>query len=136
MLDDASADVLRLTADIDNVLAGRSPGLVRKLGTARFPAGPQAPGMRPDETHFEWLASELSHQAGQRRTGGRIGAEQTAGWVRKAKRERQLLRVRHATSWLLALAVAGGIVGLSAYVLLGRVPGAEEIAILAQKMWL
>lgn len=138
-LDDASVDVWQLAADIDRILSAQSSGLALRLGAVRSAARPDLPQARRNDTHhggFEWLAEGPPWAAGSAPAGSTRGAEQAAEWLRKAKRDRRLDRCRHAASWLLALSVAGAIASLSLYVLLGRVPGADDVLTLARTLGL
>jgi hypothetical protein len=63
-------------------------------------------------------------------------SQEAASWVRKAKRQRVADRMRNAMSWTIALALGGVIVGLCTYVLLGRLPGLDDVLALGQKFWL
>jgi len=131
--------VWQLAADIDRILSAQSSGLALRLGAVRSGVRPELPQARRNDMHhggFEWLAEDRPWVAGSAPAGSTRGAEHAAEWLRKAKRDRRLNRVRHAASWLLALSVAGAIASLSLYVSLGRVPGADDVLTLARTLGL
>jgi hypothetical protein len=118
-LDETSDDVRRLAADIDLVLSRQPQSLSRRL-SAVHPVAPAHQASAADD--FEWQA-----EPSRRSRPPRADAAHAAGWLHKAKRERRSSRLRAAFSWLVALSVGGGIIALSALVILGDLPSLTEV---------
>jgi hypothetical protein len=131
-IDETSDDVRRLAADIDLVLSRppQSLSLSRRLGAVRPLAPVDRSGAATEALadegdtvlDFEWQAEPL-----QSKPPPRADAARAASWLSKAKRERRSSRVRAAFSWLVALSLGGGIIALSALVILGDLPSMTEV---------
>lgn len=106
LFDDTDEDMRRLTADITRVLTGR-PDL-RVVGSPSFRPTATADDIATlsnDEAvahPFEWQAAGPMETPRQ--------ADQAAGWLSRARRERRRQRLRAAVSWCVALGIAGVII--------------------------
>lgn len=135
-LDEAGDDVRKLTLDIDAILSRRATS--PDLGTAAG-SPPSAPDDMTTLTDAEWDAAGfdwLETHSGAKQAGpSSSSADRTADWVRKAKRQRLAERLRHVVSWFVTLGLGAAIIALSAFILLGRLPGADEILALGRSIW-
>jgi hypothetical protein len=137
LLDETSDDVRRLAADIDLVLSRPPQSLSRRLGAVRPLAPVDRSGAAAEALadegdtvlDFEWQAEPL-----QRNPTPRADAARAASWLSKAKRERRSSRVRAAFSWLVALSLGGGIIVLSALVILGDLPSLTEVVAMVRSI--
>ena len=133
--DHATDDLSRLAADLDLLLQRRPSTLPPNViwtqpSTAQLADRAEADG---EDADFEWLADgRLPEHASAAKAPG----DTSAGWIGKAKQERRSGRLRSAFSWVVTVCVGGAIVSLSAYLLLGRLPGIEDIAGFSQRLWL
>jgi hypothetical protein len=106
----------RLTVEIDHVLSGRPPparSQQQSLSAALAVAGGEIHLSTAGVGTFE------RHAAGHRGEGV---AEQAAGWLGRARRERRVERARSAISWILVVLFVALIAGASAYVVRGGLP--------------
>lgn len=137
-------DIARLTADLDAILARRPNGTGSDvLWTQPSLGGTVRSGLsdRTDEadakdgdTDFTWIegASDVSPRPDQ----PAAGADAAARWVKKARRQRLSGRLRAVASWIVTVVLGGAIVGASVYVLLGRLPGLDDVFALSQRVWM
>lgn len=131
---DADDELSRLAADLDAVLARRPAAALRAVPPAAVhtPAA-TSPGQvlsDDDESEFDWVNSDglVTPSADDNQA-----SVKAAGWLRKAKRQRRTSFVMSMMSWAVAVLVGGAIVGASAYMLLGRLPGLDEVLQLGQR---
>jgi hypothetical protein len=112
----AGNDMRRLTLEIDRVLSGRPPparSQQQSLSAALAVAGDEI------DLSIAGVETFARHAAGHRGEGV---AEQAAGWLGRARRERRVERVRSAISWTLVVLFVALIAGASAYMVRGGLP--------------
>lgn len=106
----------RLTVEIDHVLSGRPPparSQQQSLYAALAVAGDDI------DLSIAGVETFTRPAAGHRGEGV---AEQAAGWLGRARRERRVERARSAISWILVVLFVAVIGGASAYVVRGGLP--------------
>ncbi len=113
LFDTPADDMRRLTVEIDRVLSGR-PELI----SSQYQFSSAALSGAGDEIDL-WTVEDGNAAAA--RAGG-ASAEQAAGWLGRAKRERRVERARLAVSWTVAILFVAMIAGASAYVVRGELP--------------
>lgn len=114
--DQAGDDMRRLTVEIDHVLSGRPPparSQQQSLSAALAVAGDDI------ELSIDGAETFARQTTGNRGEGV---AEQAAGWLGRARRERRVERARSAISWILVVLFVALIAGASAYVVRGGLP--------------
>jgi hypothetical protein len=128
-----------LTQELENLLAKRPLTMDRSKNSHGFrPTTLQPPALvgglasviaEEDVSDFEWVGPGAAEQHGKSPASIR-GTEQ---WLKKARRERFTGRVRHGVAWLLTVLIGGAVVTGSAYLLLGFLPGYEQLVALGQR---
>ncbi|MBY0225185.1 MAG: hypothetical protein K2Q28_05210 [Hyphomicrobium sp.] len=114
--DHVADDMRRLTVEIDHVLAGRSP-------PAHSQQPPSSAGVafaRDDIDLSIACVEPFARQATGHR--GQGVAEQAAGWLGRARRERRVERARSAIAWTIVVLFVALIAGASAYMVRGGLP--------------
>jgi hypothetical protein len=114
--DHAGDDMRRLTVEINHVLSGQSP-------PARWqqPSLSAALAVAGDDIDLSIAGVEPF----ARQVAGHCGegvAEQAAGWLGRARRERRVERARSAIAWSVVVLFVALIAGASAYMVRGRLP--------------
>jgi D-serine deaminase-like pyridoxal phosphate-dependent protein len=106
----------RLTVEIDYVLSGQPPPV-----RSQQPSLSAALAVTGDDTALSIAGVEAfeRHAAGHRGEGV---AEQAAGWLGRARRERRDERARSAISWTVVFLFVAVIAGASAYLVRGGLP--------------
>lgn len=115
-LDHVGDDMRRLTVEIDHVLAGRPP-----------PARSQQPHL---SAALEYAGDDIDVsiagvETSARQTAGHRGegvAEQAAGWLERARRQRRIERARSAIAWTVMVLSVALIAGASASMVRGGLP--------------
>lgn len=135
-LDQMGDDVRKLARDINEVMShrpgrsnGAAAGAVRAANPveARMFTEAEWGGAVPD-----WLHDEAHSKIG---VPPPASADRAAGWVRRAKRQRIADRLHLAMSWMVTLGLGTAIIGSSAYLLLGRIPGSQDVMALGRTFW-
>jgi hypothetical protein len=115
-IDHVGDNMRRLTVEIDHVLAGRS-----LPARSQQPHSSAALAVAVDDIDLSIAGVEPF----ARKTAGHRGegvAEQAAGWLGRARRERRIERARLAIAWTVVVLFVVLIAGASAYMVRGGLP--------------
>lgn len=128
-IDAISEDERRLAMELAELLSRRpqdATAMRASIPNAPQPSGIDVPdhdgsfAWKPDVPVTEAVNDEFSGEVDLAR--GIVPAS-TLQWLNKARQQRHRAKVRSAGAWLVSLMIAGAIIAVAAYVLLGRVPG-------------
>jgi hypothetical protein len=126
-LNDASEIEKHLASELDSVLSRKANDEGRARSIDPLPATDIfADDGAPD---FDWIGmgdpADLEHD--------RSDPNRPQQWLQKARCERRSNSARQGVAWLLTLSIGGAIVAGASYVLLGVVPGFEQLVALGQR---
>jgi hypothetical protein len=128
----------QLARELDGLLAKRPLAPSGRTSTTPFnlppsltvmPTGSEALSEDKEAADFDWigLADAPPDRSAEPHSPG------TGQWLKKARRERLAERGRHGLAWVITLVIGGTVVIGSAYLLLGSVPGFEQILAFGQR---
>jgi hypothetical protein len=106
----------RLTVEIDYVLSGQPPPV-----RSQRPSLSAALAVKGDDIDLSIADVEAFERQAARHRGEGV-AEQAAGWLGRARRERRDERARSVISWTVVFLFVAMIAGTSAYLVRGGLP--------------